>query len=67
MNGKCPKCEKLLPSATIGEIKLSAGPGHTSWKGVTYQCPSCQTILSVAIDPIAIKSDIVNDLLKKLR
>jgi hypothetical protein len=34
---------------------------------VSFCCPHCRAILSVSIDPIAIKTDIVKELLKKLR
>jgi hypothetical protein len=32
-----------------------------SWNAVSYQCPHCHTVLSVEIDPIALKSDIVSE------
>jgi hypothetical protein len=32
-----------------------------SWNAVSYQCPHCHTVLSVEIDPIALKSDIVGE------
>ena len=69
MAGKCPKCERSVPSAKIEDISLSAGPGYTKWNGSAYTCPSCQTILGVQIDPIALKTDTVNavhEILKKL-
>jgi hypothetical protein len=42
-----------------------------SWNAVSYQCPHCNIVLSVEIDPIAVKSDmvreVINELLKKLQ
>ena len=34
----------------------------TPWKCIAFCCPHCNSILSVQIDPIAIKTDIVNEL-----
>lgn len=62
---KCPKCEKL-----IGNVTMTALPGNlgfNQWNCVSYNCPFCNTVLSVGIDPIAIKSDIVDELLERLR
>lgn len=43
--------------------------GAQSWRAVAFVYPfaDCQTILSVGIDPIAIKTEIVNDLMERLR
>jgi len=40
----------------------------TIWKWVAYSCPNlmCAKIISVWIDPIAIKTDIINGVLKWL-
>jgi endogenous inhibitor of DNA gyrase (YacG/DUF329 family) len=66
MNGKCPKCEKLVMNVNISAIKAQVPFGQTSWNAVSYNCPSCQTVLSVQIDPVAIKTDIVQELFQKL-
>lgn len=62
MLGKCPKCEKTVSRATIGEIEASVGIGHRRWRAVSFNCPSCSTVLGVQIDPIAIKADIIAEL-----
>lgn len=67
MHGKCLKCDHLLTHVSIGEITVEAGLGMKSWNGVAYLCPFCHTILSVAIDPIALKTDTVNEVLHGLR
>lgn len=65
MHGKCPKCEKLLSYATYSTPDIKQLGGR-SWKGISINCPFCQTVLSMSIDPIAIKSDIVADIRKLL-
>lgn len=66
MHSKCPKCEKLLSYVTGGAVDVKVPMGKT-WNGVSYSCPYCHTMISAQIDPIAIKTDIVNELFKKLR
>lgn len=66
MIGKCPKCEKLVSSANLNEIEASVFMG-TKWRTVTYNCPYCSTILGCQIDPIAIKTEIVSEILEGLK
>lgn len=66
MNGKCPKCEKIIYSLNLTEVEASAFMG-TKWRTVTYNCPHCSTVLGCQIDPIAIKTDIVSEVLKSLK
>jgi len=65
MAGKCPKCEKLISSVRCDPVTVNASGGN--WHGVSYSCPLCFSILSVSVDPIAVKEDIVQDLLRALR
>jgi hypothetical protein len=62
---KCPKCEQVFSHVSLNAVNVNAI--GAAWNGVSYDCPYCQTSLGVSIDPIAIKTDIVADLLKALR
>jgi len=62
---KCPKCEQSLTEIRVEEVTLNAG--RKVWNGVTYFCPHCYTVLSVELDPIALKADIVKQVLHELR
>jgi len=66
MLGKCSKCEKTVSYVNLNEIEASAFMG-SKWKTVTYNCPHCSTILGCQIDPIAIKTDIVNEVVESLK
>ena len=66
MAGICPSCKGLVTQARCEGLDVNV-PGGVSWKGISLQCPHCNTVLSVSIDPIAIKADIVADLLKSLQ
>ena len=51
---KCPKCEKLVSSVTLNDVTIG------TWRGVSYSCPFCFSVLSIAIDPVALKSDTIS-------
>lgn len=70
MAGFCPSCKTpvLSPIAeAVGITVISGIDRH----GLTYKCPSCQTVLGCEIDPIALRSEIVqqvvDELFKRLR
>lgn len=65
-NGKCPKCETVITSVRIEDVDVKVG-WESAWKGISYCCPHCNTIISVQIDPVALKTDTVNEIIKKLR
>jgi hypothetical protein len=64
--GKCPGCGKVPTHLSFNGIEIKR-LGQNTWNGVTYLCPLCNTILGAEIDPIALKADIVNEVVKKLR
>jgi hypothetical protein len=63
--GICPKCEKVLTNVNIEEI-----PVHLNfqpvWKEVSFLCPYCRAIIGVGIDPVALKTDLRNEILDAL-
>lgn len=66
--GKCPGCGNVATSIAMETISGRVGiVSRTTYNLVSYTCPSCHTILGVEMDPMALKADIVNDLVKKLR
>lgn len=67
--GKCPKCGKVpWPNIIIQGIEMKA-PGGNGFNGVMYVCPNgqCNNILGVGIDPVALKTDTVNEVVLKLK
>jgi phage FluMu protein Com len=61
MTAKCPHCEKHLNSIRIDDITLNAFPG-VDRKGVVYTCPMCFKVLSVEINPLAVRDEIVGQI-----
>ena len=63
---KCPKCEATITSVSIQEIDGKVG-GQSKWKCIAHTCPQCSSVLSVQIDPVALKTDTVDAVVKALR
>lgn len=57
MMGKCPKCGTLITEVRAEEVSVGG-----RWHGVQYLCPGCLTVLSVAVDPVALKTDTVSEI-----
>jgi len=62
--GKCPKCEKTPLHVDIEpiDVKRQSQRGGPTWFGTSYLCPHCKTILSVGIDPMVLKMDLVQEI-----
>ncbi len=67
MAGKCPVCGKAV--TVLHGSKTNVTVGGVTYPGVTYNCPSvgCNAVLGCDVDPIAIKADIVADILAALK
>lgn len=61
----CPSCNKHLTHVDLSDMPVSAPAAR--WSGVVYACPWCRAAISVSIDPISIKNDIISQVLEKLR
>jgi hypothetical protein len=59
MSSKCPKCEKPVDHVNARAMPIQASTKQ--WRGVSYDCPHCHAILSVALDPAAFKEEFVQD------
>ena len=66
MAAMCPECNSTVSHLNIEEMTSSAFFG-TQWRTIGFVCPSCQKILSIQIDPIAIKTDIINAVVSAIR
>jgi hypothetical protein len=64
--GTCPKCDKVLGHVNLVEISAGQMFGD-QWRAIKYCCPHCKVILSVQIDPIALKTDVIAGVVAALR
>ena len=65
MYGKCPRCENLVTQVSLAEVSIPSM--QTTWRGVTYSCVSCGAVLGVQMDPLALKSDTIEETVAALR
>lgn len=65
---KCPYCNTNITSIRIKTIP-AYNEQNTEWKWIAYTCSNynCNAILSVWIDPVALKTDTVNEIIKKIK
>lgn len=66
-DGKCPSCGKVVHGVTIDNIPASIGIGQPEWRAVSFCCKTCKTVLGVSIDPVALKTDTVDEILRALK
>lgn len=64
--GKCPKCETTVSSVALEDVTVNVG-FQPRWRGVSFCCPTCRAVLGVGIDPVALKADIVGEVVAALR
>ncbi len=64
---KCPspKCEQQFASPKVLGIDLPIG--NSPLRGLAYVCPYCNVAISVQVDPIAVMSETVERLMKRLK
>ena len=60
---KCPHCEDEITQLNIQVVTLS-DETWGSWRGLSYLCPACQSVLSAGFDPVALESDLVKAVVK---
>ncbi|HET6388452.1 hypothetical protein [Hyphomicrobium sp.] len=66
MPGKCPKCQNIVGTARAEQMNIANGMGKV-FAGASYNCPHCQTILGVSVDPFAFKNEIALELMRRMR
>jgi hypothetical protein len=64
--GICTKCEKPITSVQTENVSIDVGV-TPKWKGFSFYCPNCKTVLSVCINPLLIRQDIENHVDKQLK
>ena len=62
----CPKCDKPLRMLNAQALNTPVEFGH-KLNSLAYTCPSCHAVLSVGIDPLSLKAEIVSELFQRLR
>ena len=55
--GKCPSCNQVLRSVTVEAIDVVRSD-QVTFKGASFVCPMCRTILTVCFDQLFIRNEI---------
>lgn len=62
---KCPHCD-----VDITRVKVSDIDGFVAmlpkWKCFAYSCPTCDKVLNVEMNPLALQADQTEEILKRL-
>jgi hypothetical protein len=57
----------MVGTVLIQDVVVTTGvPMADLWNGITYSCMSCHKVLGVGIDPVALKTDTIEGVLKGL-
>ncbi len=56
----------VVNRVNVEEIQVCVGL-TPKWLGVSFVCQSCRSVLGVGIDPVALKTDLVNEVAERLR
>lgn len=65
-SGTCPHCSSRISAVQIEHIDITENM-RTKFHGISYLCPSCKKVLSVGIDPIAVKTDILEEIKREIQ
>ena len=65
-SGSCPYCKKIIASVRLEAVRASVSAGGQSYNAVSYVCPHCDSVLSVAIDPVGLKNDTVSETVEQV-
>lgn len=64
--GICPHCKEKIANVKVQDIDMKYDP-MVQWRGYSYQCPSCKSVLGVQMNPITLDEGLKNDILKELK
>ena len=59
-SSKCPHCQASMKFVNVEKTQIQSSTG-AKVNGVSYFCPGCRAVLSVAIDPASLKAEIVRE------
>lgn len=63
---KCPSCD-ASPIQPLMEAFNAGVPMGRKWKCVAFVCNRCRAVIGTQVDPVALKTDIINGVVAALR
>ena len=64
--GKCPSCQNLVGSLSLRPVDARL-PNGDRFNAVLLLCPSCQGILGAEIDPITVRTEVIDGVVSELQ
>ncbi len=64
--GKCPYCKKQIAYVKAQDVDIKYDV-MVQWRGYSYQCPSCQSIIGIQMNPHILNEELEGDILKELK
>ena len=65
MIGNCPKCGQPVARVAVADV-IAQPLGADPLNAISFCCQNCQAVLGIQIDPIAIRTGIVAQILEAL-
>lgn len=56
----CPHCKSVITYVKTEDITMTVGLGKPAWKGFSHACSTCNTVLSVEVNPLSIQGEILD-------
>lgn len=65
---KCPHCKKdLVRSVKVERTTATDAGGQGPWNCFAYVCRHCDSLLSIQVDPLAVKKEVVEETVADVR
>ena len=53
---KCPKCDTSISKVNAEPVEIVVSRADR-YRGLSYSCPNCQSVLSIQMNPLTLKDD----------
>jgi uncharacterized protein YlaI len=64
--GICPHCKKRIADVNVQDVDMKYDL-MVQWRGYSYQCPSCKSVLGVQMNPLTLNHNLKKDILEELK
>jgi len=64
--GICPYCKERVTKVKVEDVDMEFDQRFI-WRGYSYQCPSCKSVLGVQLNPHTLNVELKDDILKELK
>ena len=58
---KCPKCDRVISTVSAEPVEIALSRSDR-YRGHSYSCPHCESVLSIQMNPLTLKDDIIGEI-----